>query len=44
MDDAGVRRTTKLYEGVQHGYTMADMGAAHSARVPPPAYPGSVAR
>lgn len=27
MDDAGVRHTTELYEGAQHGYTMSDMGA-----------------
>jgi carboxymethylenebutenolidase len=27
MDDAGVRHTTEVYEGAQHGYTMADMGA-----------------
>jgi carboxymethylenebutenolidase len=27
MDDAGVRHTTKVYEGAEHGYTMSDMGA-----------------
>ncbi len=27
MDDATVRHTTEIYEGAQHGYTMADMGA-----------------
>ncbi|MGH2857752.1 MAG: dienelactone hydrolase family protein [Solirubrobacteraceae bacterium] len=27
MDEAGVRHTTELYEGAQHGYTMSDMGA-----------------
>jgi carboxymethylenebutenolidase len=27
MDDAGVRHTTEVYEGAQHGYTMSDMGA-----------------
>jgi carboxymethylenebutenolidase len=27
MNEAGVRHTTEIYEGAQHGYTMADMGA-----------------
>jgi carboxymethylenebutenolidase len=27
MDDAGLRHTTEVYEGAQHGYTMSDMGA-----------------
>ncbi len=31
MDDAGVRHTTELYRGAQHGYTMADMGAYDEA-------------
>ncbi|MGH2873862.1 MAG: dienelactone hydrolase family protein [Solirubrobacteraceae bacterium] len=31
MDEAGVRHTTELYEGAQHGYTMADMGAYNEA-------------
>jgi carboxymethylenebutenolidase len=31
MDDAGVRYTTELYEGAQHGYTMSDMGAYNEA-------------
>lgn len=31
MDDAGVRHTTELYEGAQHGYTMSDMGAYDEA-------------
>ncbi len=31
MDDAGVRHTTELYEGAQHGYTMSDMGAYNQA-------------
>ncbi|MGO9959615.1 MAG: dienelactone hydrolase family protein [Solirubrobacteraceae bacterium] len=31
MDDAGVHHTTELYEGAQHGYTMADMGAYDEA-------------
>jgi carboxymethylenebutenolidase len=31
MDNAGVRHTTELYEGVQHGYTMSDMGAYNEA-------------
>jgi carboxymethylenebutenolidase len=31
MDDAGVRHTTELYEGAEHGYTMADMGAYDEA-------------
>ena len=31
MDDAGVRHTTELYAGAQHGYTMADMGAYDEA-------------
>ena len=31
MDDAGVRHTTEIYEGAQHGYTMADMGAYNEA-------------
>jgi carboxymethylenebutenolidase len=31
MDDAGVRHTTEVYEGAQHGYTMADMHAYHEA-------------
>jgi carboxymethylenebutenolidase len=31
MDDAGVRHTTELYEGAQHGYTMADTGAYNEA-------------
>jgi len=31
MDDAGVRHTTELYEGAQHGYTMSDMGAYNEA-------------
>ena len=28
MDDAGVRHTTELYEGAQHGYTMSDMAVS----------------
>ena len=31
MDDAGVRHTTEIYEGAQHGYTMSDMGAYNEA-------------
>ena len=31
MDDAGVRHTTEVYEGAQHGYTMSDMGAYNEA-------------
>ncbi len=31
MDNAGVRHTTELYEGAQHGYTMSDMGAYNEA-------------
>jgi carboxymethylenebutenolidase len=31
MDDAGVRHTTELYEGAQHGYTMSDMGVYNEA-------------
>jgi carboxymethylenebutenolidase len=31
MDDAGVRHTTELYDGAQHGYTMSDMGAYNEA-------------
>jgi carboxymethylenebutenolidase len=31
MHDAGVRYTTELYEGAQHGYTMSDMGAYNEA-------------
>jgi len=31
MDDAGVRHTTELYQGAQHGYTMSDMGAYNEA-------------
>ena len=31
MDDAGVRHTTELYHGAQHGYTMSDMGAYNEA-------------
>jgi carboxymethylenebutenolidase len=31
MDDAGVRHTTERYEGAEHGYTMADMGAYNEA-------------
>jgi carboxymethylenebutenolidase len=31
MDEAGVRHTTELYEGAQHGYTMSDMGAYNEA-------------
>jgi dienelactone hydrolase len=31
MDGAGVRHTTELYEGAQHGYTMADMSAYNEA-------------
>jgi carboxymethylenebutenolidase len=31
MDDAGVRHTTELYEGAEHGYTMSDMGAYNEA-------------
>jgi carboxymethylenebutenolidase len=31
MDDAGVRHTTELYAGAQHGYTMSDMGAYDEA-------------
>jgi carboxymethylenebutenolidase len=31
MNDAGVRHTTEVYEGAQHGYTMADMGAYNEA-------------
>lgn len=31
MDGAGVRHTTELYEGAQHGYTMSDMGAYDEA-------------
>jgi carboxymethylenebutenolidase len=31
MDHAGVRHTTELYEGAQHGYAMSDMGAYNEA-------------
>lgn len=31
MDAAGVRHTTELYQGAQHGYTMSDMGAYDQA-------------
>jgi carboxymethylenebutenolidase len=31
MDDAGVRHTTELYVGAEHGYTMSDMGAYNEA-------------
>ena len=31
MDGAGVRHTTELYEGAQHGYTMSDMSAYNEA-------------
>jgi carboxymethylenebutenolidase len=31
MDAAGVRHTTELYGGAQHGYTMSDMGAYNEA-------------
>jgi carboxymethylenebutenolidase len=31
MDDAGVRHTTEIYEGAQHGYTMADTGEYNEA-------------
>jgi carboxymethylenebutenolidase len=31
MEDAGVRHTTEIYEGAQHGYTMSDMGAYNEA-------------
>jgi carboxymethylenebutenolidase len=31
MDDAGLRYTTEVYEGAQHGYTMSDMGAYNEA-------------
>lgn len=31
MDDAGTHHTTEVYEGAQHGYTMADMGAYDEA-------------
>jgi carboxymethylenebutenolidase len=31
MDDAGVRYMTEVYEGAQHGYTMADTGAYNEA-------------
>ena len=31
MDEAAVRHTTELYQGAQHGYTMADMGAYNEA-------------
>lgn len=31
MDAAGLRHTTELYEGAQHGYTMSDMGAYNEA-------------
>lgn len=31
MDNAGVRYTTEVYEGAQHGYTMADTGAYNQA-------------
>jgi carboxymethylenebutenolidase len=31
MDEAGVRHTTELYDGAQHGYTMSDMGAYDEA-------------
>lgn len=31
MDRAGVRYTTEVYEGAQHGYTMADTGAYDEA-------------
>jgi carboxymethylenebutenolidase len=31
MNDASVRHTTEIYEGAQHGYTMADMGAYNEA-------------
>jgi dienelactone hydrolase len=31
MDDAGVRHTTEVYKGAQHGYTMSDTGAYNEA-------------
>jgi carboxymethylenebutenolidase len=31
MNDAGVRHTTELDEGAQHGYTLSDMGAYNQA-------------
>jgi carboxymethylenebutenolidase len=31
MDKAGVRHTTEVYAGAQHGYTMSDMGAYNEA-------------
>jgi carboxymethylenebutenolidase len=31
MDDAGLRHTTELYEGAQHGYTMSDTTAYNEA-------------
>jgi carboxymethylenebutenolidase len=31
MDNAGVRHTTELYAGAEHGYTMSDMGAYNEA-------------
>ena len=31
MDAAGVRHTTEVYKGAQHGYTMSDQGAYNEA-------------
>jgi carboxymethylenebutenolidase len=31
MDDAGLRHTTEIYQGAQHGYTMSDGGAYNEA-------------
>lgn len=31
MNNAGLRHTTEVYEGAQHGYTMSDMGAYNKA-------------
>jgi carboxymethylenebutenolidase len=31
MDDAGLRHTTEIYQGAQHGYTMSDGGAYSEA-------------
>jgi carboxymethylenebutenolidase len=31
MDDAGLRHTTELYQGAQHGYTMSDGGTYNEA-------------
>jgi carboxymethylenebutenolidase len=31
MDDAGLRYTTEVYGGAEHGYTMSDTGAYNEA-------------